>query len=100
MNITEQNDRVTLKIHSGLISANIAQYNAEVVALMDRKNYYEELVLDLAETDSIDSFGVSFIIGLYKSCLNEGKQFRIANSSDDIVQLFRLMKLEEFFDLD
>lgn len=100
MQITEQQERVILKVGSNLISANISQYNDSVIALLDRNKGFEELVLDLSETESIDSFGVSFVISLYKSCLNEGMQFKISNSSDDIIQLFRLMKLDEFFEMD
>lgn len=100
MEITELHDKMVLKVKRGLISANIAEYNAHVIQLMDRNRSFEELELDLSDNENIDSFGVSFVIALYKSCLNEGKQFRVSNSSDDIVQLFRLMKLDEFFDMD
>lgn len=100
MIITEQNNSVIVKIQSGLISANMEQFNMDVFSSVSKDKEFDELVLDLSETDCIDSFGVSFVIGLYKTCLNEGKHFKVTGSSEDIIQLFKLMKLDDFFELD
>ncbi len=95
-----QGEKVILKLHEDLIAANVRQYNLNVMELLDQETEFEELELDLAETENIDSVGVTFVISLYKTCLNEGKQFKVSGSNDDIVQLFKLMKLDEFFDLE
>ncbi len=99
MVIIEQKEKVILKMQNALISANVSQYHSTVMALLSRENLFDELELDISETENIDSFGVSFIISLYKSCLHEGKQFKVSGSSEDIINLFKLMKLDEFFEL-
>lgn len=100
MEIIKQKDKVIFKIQKALISANVIRYHQDVAELLERESFFEDIELDLSETENIDSFGVSFIISLYKSCLNEGKQFKVSGSSDDIIHLFKLMKLDEFFELD
>lgn len=100
MEIIDQKEKVIFKTHSGLISANISQYNERIESYLVQNHVFEELELDISNTDNIDSHGVSFIVGLYKACLREGKQFKVSGSGEDIVQLFKLMKLEEFFDID
>jgi len=95
-----QDNKVILKLHEDLIAANVRQYNMSVVELLEQDMAYDELVLDLSETENIDSVGVTFVISLYKTCLSDGKAFRVSGGNDDIIQLFRLMKLDEFFDLD
>lgn len=95
----QQDNKIILKLHEDLIAANVRQYNMSVMEMLDQGSAYEELVLDLSETENIDSVGVTFVISLYKACLNEGKDFRVTGGNDDIIQLFRLMKLDEFFDL-
>lgn len=100
MEIIKHKDKVILKIQKALISANVSRYHQDVMELLERGSFFDDMELDLSETENIDSFGVSFIISLYKSCLNEGKQFKVLGSSDDIIHLFKLMKLDEFFELD
>lgn len=95
-----QGDSVVLKLQEDLIASNVKQFNLSVMELLEEDEDYDELVLDLDKIENIDSVGVTFVVSLYKTANNEGRQFRVVNSNDDIIQLFKLMKLDEFFDME
>jgi len=100
---TIENDAIYIKMQKDLIAPNISEFKAKIVEFLEEDEESEDLdevVLNLSEINNIDSMGVTFIVGLYKSIVKEGKSFRIEGSSDDIKQLFKLMKLDEFFDIE
>ncbi|MCA0385210.1 MAG: STAS domain-containing protein [Firmicutes bacterium] len=83
----------------GLTANNISKFNTKVEALMESDMQFTEVVLDLVNIRNIDSMGVTFVIGLYKKMENQGKAFSVSGASDDIVSLFKLMKLDQFFEM-
>lgn len=95
-----QGDAVILKLQEDLIAPNVKQFNRNVMEMLGGKEDYDELVLDLDRIENIDSVGVTFVVSLYKAASNEGRHFRVVNSNSDIIQLFKLMKLDEFFDME
>jgi anti-anti-sigma factor len=60
---------------------------------------FGELILDLAGNDNIDSTGVTFVISVYKRTKERQKHFRVIGASSDVQMLFKLMKLDQFFEL-
>lgn len=95
-----QGDSIILRLHEDLIASNVKQFNLNVIELLKDDEDHDELVLDLGETENIDSVGVTFVVSLYKAANNEGRHFRVINSNEDIMQLFKLMKLDEFFEME
>jgi len=95
-----QGDAVILKLQEDLIAPNVKQFNQNVMEMLGGKEDYDELVLDLDRIENIDSVGVTFVVSLHKAASNEGRHFRVINSNRDIIQLFKLMKLDEFFDME
>lgn len=93
-------DSIILKLQEDLIALNVKRFNISVMEMLDDREEYNELILDLGEIENIDSVGVTFVVSLYKSTNNEGKQFRVINTNSDIIQLFKLMKLDEFFEME
>lgn len=83
----------------GLTANNISKFNSKVDELMDSDLQFTEVVLDLVNIRNIDSMGVTFVISLYKKMEGQGKVFSVSGASDDIVSLFKLMKLDQFFEM-
>src|SRR6056297_321201 len=84
-------------IQNDLIAPNVKDMNKVLMDALDQTNGIEEVIVDLNKIENIDSVGVSFVVSLYKNISNEGLEFRIVNASNDIIQLFKLMRLDEFF---
>ncbi|MFZ5986437.1 MAG: STAS domain-containing protein [Bacillota bacterium] len=64
---------------------------------IDDKDDFFEVVLDIRNVKIIDSTGISFVVGLYKSVKKLEKGFRIEGVCTDIQKLFNVMKLDEVF---
>ncbi|MDM8534378.1 STAS domain-containing protein [Clostridiaceae bacterium HSG29] len=92
-----ENNLMTFIIESDLIAPNVKKMKVVLNEALNEVGEIDEVVIDLNGIENIDSVGVSFVVGLYKNISNEGLEFRIINASSDIVQLFKLMRLDEFF---
>jgi len=88
-----------LTIQDGLTANNVTMYKQQFERLISDGAQYEEMVLDLAETENIDSVGVTFVISIYKRMKVLDKQFRVEGASKDVQSLFKLMKLDQFFEM-
>lgn len=96
------NNIMTLTLKEDLIAPNVKNFETQVTDyLVEMESVsLDELVLDLSNCENIDSIGVTFVVSLYKNVIREGKNFRVSGSNSDIRQLFKLMKLDEFIDLE
>ena len=83
----------------GLTANNVSKFNDKIESIFNSDMAFLEIVLDLANTKNIDSVGVTFVIGLYKKADDNDKKFSVSGASSDILSLFRLMKLDQFFDI-
>ncbi len=91
---------IQLLLENDLTANNIAVFERDMAELLKDENDYVELVFDLSNTKNIDSVGITFVIGQYKKMHNDGRLFRISGASNDVKSLFKLMKLDQFFDLE
>ena len=86
-------------IQDGLTANNVTMYKQQFERMIHSESQYEEMVLDLAETENIDSVGVTFVINVYKRLKSLDKHFRVEGASKDVQSLFKLMKLDQFFEM-
>ena len=91
---------LTLTLQEDLIATNVRDFKSSVAKyLQDEMGNVDEVILDLSACENIDSVGVTFVVGVYKQVTGDAMGFRITGSSEEIKQLFKLMKLDEFFDM-
>ncbi|MCH4889876.1 STAS domain-containing protein [Acidaminobacter sp. JC074] len=91
-------DRMTIFLEEDLIAPNVKEFNQFVSENLMDLDELDEVVLNLGSVENIDSIGVTFVIGLYKSVQKDGLGFAIADASDNVRQLFKLMKLEDLLE--
>lgn len=82
-----------------LTANNVSNFNGKIDAIFLRNLEFNEVVLDLSNVKNIESVGVTFVISLYKRFESVNKNFSLSGVSEDILNLFRLMKLDQFFDI-
>lgn len=92
-------DCMRLILIDGLTANNVAKFNLKIDDLFRSEMNFSEIVLDLGNIKNIDSLGVTFVIGLYKRTESVYKKFGISGASSDILSLFKLMKLDQFFEM-
>jgi len=97
MKTSREGNLMKFMIQNDLIAPNVKDMNKVLMEALDETAGIEEVIVDLNKIENIDSVGVSFVVSLYKNISNEGLEFRIVNASNDIIQLFKLMRLDEFF---
>ena len=94
-----QGQTLILSITEGLTANKIASYNEELDKIAPTFSEFNELLLDLEQTNNIDSTGVTFVIGLFKKAKALGLNFCVIGANSDVQSLFKLMKLDQFFEL-
>lgn len=92
-------DSIKLTLTEGLTANNVPKFNESLKALIKPNEAFKALILDLGQIDNIDSVGVTFVISLFKKMKNDDKAFKVSGASDDIISLFKLMKLDQFFEM-
>lgn len=90
---------VIFTISEGLTANKIPQYNQSLEELLPEPTEYDECILNLSQTNNIDSAGVTFVISIYKKMKATEKRFCVTGANEDVQRLFRLMKLDKFFDM-
>ncbi|MBM7866066.1 STAS domain-containing protein [Heliobacterium gestii] len=92
-------DRLILLLDADLTANRAKEIVDEAKRRVAEHEEYNQLVMDLTRVQYIDSTGISFIIGLYKSTCSTGKTFKLTGLNQDLLGLFRLMKLDKIFDM-
>ena len=94
-----ENNQLTLIMTEGLTANKIPEYNQQLESLLLEQDHYQKCILNLSQTNNIDSTGVTFVISLYKKMKSLEKEFTVIGAGEEIQDLFRLMKLDQFFEL-
>ncbi len=90
---------MVLTLTESLTANNVPKFNAFINTIFEESMDFNALILDLANIDNIDSVGVTFIIGLYKKVKALQCVFKVKGANDDVQDLFKLMKLDHFFEM-
>jgi len=93
-------DVIRLILNEDLTANNVSRFNERLDELVPTTTSFQTLVLDLSGTQNIDSVGVTFVIGVFKRMKSEQKIFKVSGATDDVQSLFRLMKLDQFFEME
>ena len=56
--------------------------------------------IDLTGVEMIDSKGLGLLIATNNSLVSQGRQLRIIQANDDLIDLFRMMRLDRHFVID
>lgn len=90
---------LTMILSMDLTANNVQKITLELDELMPSQESYDTFELDLRNIVNIDSVGVTFVISLYKRIKGLHKTFRVCGASSDVQSLFKLMKLDQFFEM-
>jgi len=100
MDIELKGSVLNCKIEFNLTSTNVRYLVLKMKEELEKYDNYEELDIDISEVKSIDSIGITFLIGVYKTLSGKDKKFKLIGVSDSILQLLKIMKLDEIFEIE
>lgn len=100
MELKHERDLLTIILNENLIAPNIKDIIERCNEITDdMSDDISTVCIDLSNTRSIDSMGITFLIGLYKSLSIKGVKLRIAGVSESIHNLLKVMKLDTIFEI-
>jgi len=95
-----KNQIVLFKIKTHLTAAYVKDLVIKTKKELEHYQDYQGVEIDLSQAHNIDSMGITFLIGVYKTVSAEGKTFKVLGVSDAMLQLFAIMKLDEIFEIE
>lgn len=100
MELKHERDLLTIVLNENLIAPNIKDIVERCNEVTDdMSDDISTVCIDLSNTRSIDSMGITFLIGLYKSLSIKGVKLRITGVSESIHNLLKVMKLDTIFEI-
>ena len=97
MNIIIENGVANCIITTSLVTVNIKDMVEIAKKRLDGDEVYDSVVINLEASDSVDSMGITFLIGMYKTITAKGKTIYLKGVSEEMMNLFKIMKLDEIF---
>lgn len=99
MDIQVTKDKIVIQMLSDL-TANVVKDNIKRAEDYIDKDNSGAVILDLSNVENIDSIGITFIVGLYKTSSGQERDFKVIGANDHITNLFHLMSLDEVFPIE
>ena len=94
--ITRDNDRAVVQpAGDTIVAANIPELRVQMRDIV--ADGVRDLVIDLAGVHMVDSSGIGLLISAYNSLRKVGGQLALIHASNDLVDLFRSMRMHQHF---
>ena len=100
MDIVIKDNQLKLLLQKDLVASRIRELLDKTNDFIDIQEEYSVITLDMTAVNNIDSKGVTFVIGLYKTAEKNGKEFKTIGLNNDVYGLFRLMNLNKIFQVE
>ncbi|MBU0908452.1 MAG: STAS domain-containing protein [Proteobacteria bacterium] len=94
--IERKNGVVIIKPGIDIVASQCANLKLEFLEIIN--NSEKKIVIDFSGTEMIDSSGIGLLISIRNSLANYGGgEIELLNLSEDLKQLFKVMKLDNHF---
>ena len=94
-NAVKQQDSVTIKPDTDVVASMANAFRTELKGLIDEGA--RAVTIDLAGVQMVDSVGLGVFIATHNTLNQSGGRLTVSNASDDIVALFKTMRLDQHF---
>jgi anti-anti-sigma factor len=95
--ITREGSTVTIIPDRDLVSSMVPDFKHELSTVLDESP--QVLRLDLSGTAMMDSIGIGVVIATHNSMKKKGGRLVICGASENIVKLFKSMRLDQHLNL-
>ena len=87
----------SISLDVDLVASQLAAIRARIKSVVDQGG--SSLEIDMAKVRMVDSMGIGLLVAAHNSLSRRGGALRIKNLSDDLVKLFKSMRLDQRFQL-
>ena len=95
MNIEKSEGTLTITIDSDITSVSVPEIREKILDDLDEATV--KIDMDLNKVEMVDSTGISLLISIQNSLKKNSGELSLLNTSNDIVHMFKLMRLDKFF---
>lgn len=100
MEIKINNRQALCEVKANIVASNVKIFVEDIKSALENRDDFDEIVLDLSCTESIDSMGITFLIALLKNYNSMGKWVKLVGVSEGMMKIFRMLKLVEIFTIE
>jgi anti-anti-sigma factor len=93
--LREENKAVVRPSGDTIVAATIPELRLKMRGILDEG--IRDLVIDLAGVRMVDSSGLGLLISAHNSLRKVGGQFAVIHASEDLLELFRSMRMHQHF---
>jgi anti-anti-sigma factor len=97
LEITRDGSTATLAPVVNIVSANVAHLRTAIKGLITEG--CSSITFDLTGVEIVDSTGIGLLIAAHNSLLKTGGTLAVINTSKDILDLFKAMRLDQHFSI-
>lgn len=91
----KKQEKGNIKPEQDIAASMAEELKGKLLKMVDEGQ--KKLNIDLAKVKTIDSVGLKVIISAHNTLKNIGGKLKLINASEDIVNLFKTMKLDQCF---
>lgn len=96
--IEESNSGLIIKVKENIVAENCSDLRNIVVDQIKKNNI--NFILDLKETNFIDSAGLGVIIGLRSTINSKKGSLQLTNLNKRILEIFKITRIDKIFGLE
>lgn len=96
--LAQENDTIQVSIIGAVDNENAEELKQQFQELL--KKEFTEAVFDLTYVPFITSSGIGKLLIFYKNIVAKGKKMRIKGINDNLLELFKSIKLDQLFPIE
>lgn len=96
--IEESNSGLIIKVKENIIAENCSDLRNIIIDQIKKNNI--NFILDLKETNFIDSAGLGVIIGLRSTMNSKKGSLQLINLNKRILEIFKITRIDKIFGLE
>jgi anti-anti-sigma factor len=98
--MTESENKANTKViepGKNLIASQADDFRKKLLKTIEED--IQELIIDFAKVEEVDSVGMALIIAAHNSLKNSGRVLRLKNVSEENYKLFNITRLDQQFEV-
>ncbi len=93
--VTQKDGEVLLQPPGDVVASTVPELRTTLRAALGEGT--RELTIDLSKVEMIDSTGIGLLLSAHNSMRNLGGRMAVIHATNDILELFRAMRIHQHF---
>ena len=94
--ITQENDKIIVTPDENIVAGIVSEFRDELKTIVAKET---EISVDLKNVEMIDSMGLGALIATHNSMQKYNKKLELLNISKDLLDLLKVMRLDQHFNI-